>query len=178
MDAADKNRLARAWVKSHDWITKFDGSPTLALLVSAPAPALQPALETIAARSENFRITAVPADQPASPRFIPLEAFPAHLALLQEGKLAEMSVNYAHRSEAFDLDIHLVIFPLKHDRVSVELVWWNDQVFSVETDYLDQFNALLTYFIELQRLFAAESLFLSPERGGDPSQSEDSWIEI
>jgi hypothetical protein len=98
--------------------------------------------------------------------------------MLQEKKLAELNVNYAFRSEAFDLDLHLVIFPLKDNNVSVELVWWNDQVFSAETDHIAQFNALLTYFVELQGLFAAEGLFLSPERGGDPSQSEESWIEV
>lgn len=171
----DHTRLARLWEETKSWITEFDGTPILALLVNIPAGALVPGLTAIAAESEGFRITSIPEGKATSPAFIPIEALPEHLVLLQEGKLEELSVNYAVRRPEFDLDLRLIVYALPEGLFSIEIDWWNDQVFSDETDNPAQLTALLGYFTGLQKLFSAPQIFLSPESGKD--QAED-WIEF
>lgn len=178
MTLSPQKRIDQAWESCKGWITEFDGSPTVTLLVNVPPDALLPGLSTLAQKSENFRITSISAQKPALPQFIPLESLPENLALLRDGKLAELSINYAARLEAMDLDIHLVVHPLENQKVSLELDWWSDQVFSEEEDNEAQFKALMGYFIELQALFSASNLFASPESGKDPRQAAESWVEI
>jgi hypothetical protein len=178
MDPAFKKRIERAWEESKDWITSFTGSPHLALLVGVPPASIIPALSELAQQSENFRVTTIPAEHLDQPQFIPLEAVPVSLAQLQEGKLSELSVNYAIRLETFDLDIHLVLHALEDQKYALELVWWSDQVFSEEADPLSQFEALASYFIHLQNLFASPNLFISPEAGKDSVGGAELWVEV
>lgn len=178
MDTALKARMDKAWQESQAWITAFSGAPHLALLVDVPPEKVQPALASLAGQAENFRITSIPAGKLDETQFITLEAFPENLALLQAGKLAELSVSYAVRLPAFDLDIHILFYALENGNVSLELDWWSDQVFSAETDNYAQFAALMDYFLALQKLFAAPSLYISPESGKDPDEGADDWVEV
>lgn len=178
MDPAVKKRIDQAWKDSQEWVAEFDGTPNLTLLINVPVEWVAPGLAALAAQTENFRITSIAAGKPDAPQFIDLAALPEHLALLQEGKLAELSVNYAVRFEAFDLDIHTIIYPVKPEKVALELDWWSDQVFSAETENYAQFAALMEYFIGLQKLFNAPNLFISPESGKDPKEGEEYWVEV
>jgi len=177
-DPALKKRVEQAWREARDWITEFDGSPNIALLVNVRAAALLPGLRALAEETENFRITAIFSDRKDEPEFISLDDFAGHLEGLKEGRIEELSVNYAWRSDAFDLDIHMVIHQVDAEKAALEVVWWSDQVFSAETNDLEQFSALAAYFIHLQDLFSAENLFISPEGGRDPLLDEEGWVEI
>lgn len=178
MQPATQKRIDQAWVNCKGWITEIEGSPAITLFTNVPVASLFPALQSIASDSENFRLTAIPAAHPDKPEFIPLESFPGDLARLQEDKLAELNSNYTIKTKAFELDIHLVIFPMKDQKAAVQLIWWNDQVFLDDTDSYAQFKSLMNYFIDLQALFSAQNLFVSPETGEDPTQALDSWVEI
>lgn len=177
-DTSLQKRIDQAWEDSKDWIANFDGTPTITLLVDVPGDSFLSAITTHAGNTENFRISSMAAGQPDAVQFIPLEALPQHLALLQENKIAELSINYAVRSEAFDLDIHMVVYPLKNGKLALELDWWSDQVFSDETDNYAQFRVLGAYFAGLQTLFSSPHLFISPEAGKFASDDTDLWVEI
>jgi hypothetical protein len=148
------------------------------LFANVTAASLFPAPQSIAHDSENFRLTAIPAAHPDQPHFIPIESFPDNLTLLVEDKLAELSANYTIKTEAFELDLHLVIFLMKDQKAAIQLVWWNDQVFLDETDPYAQFKSLINYLLDLQALFSAQNLFVSPETGEDPVQAIESWVDI
>lgn len=178
IESTTQKRIERAWASCKGWITEIKGSPAITLYANVPTASLFPAIQAIAQDSENFRLTAIPAAHPDQPQFIPLESFPDNLALLQEDKLAELSANYTIKTGAFELDLHPVVFPMKAEKAAIQLVWWNDQVFLEETDPYVQFKSLMNYFIDLQALFSAQNLFVSPETGEDPSQGLDSWVEI
>lgn len=173
MDEELKSRIEQAWENTREWITQFEGAPALALLLGVPETAVLPGFSAISQEAENFRVTAIPAENKNAAQFIQLDDFSAQLNLLKEGKVWELSANYAIRREAFDLDIHVVVYHLEEEKLALELSWWSDQVFSSETDNLTQFTALADYFIELQKLFSAQYLYLRPEQGG-----EEDWVEI
>lgn len=175
MDTSIEKRIDLAWRECKSWIAEFDGSPTIALLVDAPVEETFSGVKKLTASVENLRITNIAAGGQDSPQFISLEAFPEALNSLQNGSSTELSVNFAIRREAFDLDLHLRFHPVRHGKVAVELVWWSDQVFSSEIDALSQFRLLAGYFIELQQTLSARQLFLSPESGLD---EEDCWVEL
>lgn len=177
MDAAVQKRIDQAWKVSQGWIMEFSGAPTVTLFVNVPSEAVFPGLSAIAGEAENLRITVI-ADKPAEPQFIPLDAVPAQLQLLLEGKNAEVSANWATHRPEFDLDVHMVIHPLGNGLVSLELDWWSDQVFSDEEDNPAQFRALMDYFIGLQQQFSAPNLFLSAESGLDPNAQDNAWVEV
>lgn len=178
MESPHKTRIERAWVNARNWITEFSGTPMVALLVNVSVINLLPGLQAIASASESFRITAIPADRPAEPAFISLETLADHIVGLFSGKLAELSANWAIRREAFELDIHMIIHPVEAHTASLELDWWSDQAFSIETDNLAQFAALMEYFIDLQQRFGSSNLFLSSESGLDPANEDDAWVEV
>lgn len=178
MDESIKKRIERAWERCKGWITAFDGTPMVALLVDVPVSSVVPGLQALAQQVENFRMTSIPAGHADRAEFIPLEALPGHWLMLQEKKLAELSANYGVRREAFELDIHLILYALDPQKAALELDWWNDQVFSEETDNPDQFFALMEYFIGLQSLFGAPGLHLSPEAGKDPAGGMEAWVEV
>lgn len=175
---AIQKRIDQAWANCKGWITEIQGSPVIILLANVPAMSIFPALQSIASDSENFRLTAIPATNPDKPQFIPLDSFPENLALLQEDKLAELSANYTIKTVAFELDLHLVIFPMKDQKAAIQLVWWNDQVFLDETDPYTQFKSLMGYFIDIQAIFSGQNLFASPDTGEDPVEAIESWVEI
>lgn len=177
-DSALKKRVEQAWSEAREWITDFDGSPTITLLVNVPAAGLLPGLRALAEETENFRITAIFSDRKDDPEFISLDDFADHLDGLKEGRVDELSVNYASRSGAFDLDIHMVIHWIDAEKLALQVVWWSDQVFSAETDHLEQFSALAAYFIHLQDLFSAANLFISPEGDRDPLLNLEGWVEL
>jgi hypothetical protein len=178
MNQNNQTRIDQAWVESQDWITEFDGTPHLALLLNADPERIFPAFGELAAETENLRVTSIPAEGGHTPQFIPLEALPQHLELQKEGKLEELSVNYARRVEAFDLDIRLIIHRLE-GKLALELVWWSDQVFSEETDNKTQFQELAQYFIYLQQKFGAQNLFISPDSGRlAAEEGVENWVEI
>jgi len=170
-----QKRIDLAWQGCAPWIVEFDGSPTITLLVEIRIGSLLPGLKMLAEGSENLRITRISAIKAIPPQFIPLDSFLEELEKLQSEQTAELSVNFKASRDAFDLDLHMVIHPLKDGKAALELVWWSDQVFSVETDNPAQFQALAGYFIELQVLFGAGSLFISPESG---IGSDESWVEL
>jgi len=172
------SRIDRSWKACRGWITTFDGSPTVILLVSVPDTAMLPALRSLSERAENLRITKIPANQPDEAQFTSLEAFPENLAELRAETIADLHVNYAHRSPAFDLDIHLTVFAAEKQQLVLEFVWWSDQVFSEETDHYAQYKALMEYFIDLQELFSASHLMLNSESAGGPGMDIEDWIEI
>lgn len=175
MDADVQGRIERAWGESKGWITDFDGSPTMTLLINIPEERVFPGIEELAEESENLRITAlVTSDEP---RFITLDEFPQYLEQLRQGELTELSVNYAVRLEAFDLDIHTVAYPTgkEKEHFALEFVWWSDQVFSSETDDAAQFQALMEYFLHLQEVFGAQQVFVSPERG---MEKLEGWVQV
>lgn len=171
-------RIEQGWKACRGWITSFDGSPTITLLVGVPDTAMFSALDSLRGRSENFRITAIPVSQPDGAQFIALEAFPEYLAALRAETIADLNINYAHRAEAFDLDLHLTVFAAENQRLVLELVWWSDQVFSEETDDRAQFGQLMAYFIGLQALFSAAHLMVSSESSRGPGLDPEDWIEI
>ncbi len=171
-------RIAQGWKACRGWITAFDGAPAVSLLVAVPDNAVFPALSSLSEQTENFRITSIPSAEPDAAQFITLEIFPEHLEGLRSGSIADLSVNYALRSTAFDLDIHLTIYPAENQQLVLELVWWSDQVFSDETDHYAQFSDLMAYFIGLQELFSAANLLVSSESGRGPGQEAGDWVEI
>jgi hypothetical protein len=171
-------RIEQGWKACRSWIASFDGSPTITLLVGVPDKAMFPALASLSKRAEDFRITAIPVSQPESAQFISLEAFPEHLTALRAETIADLNVNYAHRSEAFDLDIHLTVFAAENQQLVLELVWWSDQVFSEEADDHEQFRQLMAYYIDLQELFSASHLMVSSESTRGPGLEAEDWIEI
>lgn len=178
MDITVQKRIDQAWDGAKGWITEFGGSPTATLLTEVPPDKVVPGFSAIAGGAENFRITAIPQGSLEGTKFISLEEFPAHLEQLLQGKLGELSVNWAVRNPAFELDLHAVIYPLEKGTVSLLIDWWSDQVFSVEEDNRAQFAALMAYFLELQALFEAANLFLSAESSLDPTAEDESWIEV
>ena len=171
-------RIEKGWKECRGWITSFDGSPTITLLVGVPDTAMFPALDRLSRLTENFRITAITVAQPDGAQFISLEAFPEHLAALRADTIADLNINYVHNADAFDLDIHLTVFAAENQQLVLELVWWSDQVFSEETDNPEQFRQLMGYFIGLQALFSASHLMVSSESNRGPGQRVDDWIEI
>ena len=177
MDDLQK-RIDRAWNGCKDWITRFEGSPTEAFLMDVSVQALMPALQGIAQQTENFRISTISGAQPDQATFISLDSLQENIDLLQRGDLAELNINYAVRSEAFDLDIHSVLYLLDKQRAALEFIWWADQVFSEETDNYQQFKALMMYFIELQNLFQARTLLVSPEIGIRSGQEVENGVEV
>lgn len=177
MDTLQK-RIDLAWNQCKDWITRFEGSPTEAFLMDIPLDALSPALQTIAQQTEGFRISTISARQHDLAEFISLDSLQKNIELLQSGELAELNVNYAVRSEAFELDIHSVLYLLEKQKFVLELIWWTDQVFSEETDNYQQFKALMVYFINLQNLFQAKTLLVSPEIGASSGQEVEKGVEI
>jgi hypothetical protein len=178
MEQTMQKRIDQAWAGCKKWITEFTGTPTAALLTNTPAANVAPGFGVIAGRSQDFRITVIPEGGIEETKFIPLDEFPDALTLLLEGKLNELSVSWGLRSEAFELDLHAIIHPLGEGLASIQIDWWNDQVFSVETDNPAQFAALAEYFLELQELFGAANLFISSEGGLDPAAENEDWIEI
>ena len=172
----DQARIKQAWENSKDWITEFDGTPNTTVLVGISEPGLLAGIQALAGQTENFRITTIPAGQMEAAQFIPLDSLGEAVEQLKEGKLEELSANYAVRQEAFDLDIRLVIYWMENQSAAVELYWWTDQVFSIETDQPAQFAALMAYFIEVQKLFSASNLYVTPE-GGQGNEVEH-WIEV
>ncbi len=175
MEFAMKRRIDPAWQGCAPWIVEIDGSPTITLLVEVPIESLLPGLKTLAENSENLRITRISSVKAIPPQFIPLESFLEELQKLQSEQTADLSVNFEISRDAFDLDLHMVIHPVKEGKAALELAWWSDQVFSAEADSLAQFQALASYFIELQGVFGAGGLFISPESG---LASEESWVEL
>jgi hypothetical protein len=171
-------RIERSWRQCKHWITQFDGSPTIAMLVEVQADSILPALQILSKSTDKFRLTRIGAGRRDSADFINLIDFADELSLLQQAETAELNVNFGYRSPNFDLDIHMIIHPLDADRVSLELVWWSDQVFSIESDNTMQFQSLAGYLIELQQLFDASQLFIAPESGLAPHTDEGMWTEI
>jgi hypothetical protein len=171
-------RIDQGWKECRGWITSFDGAPMVSLLVGVPDTSLLQGLASLAERTENFRITSIPTSQPDAAQFISLEIFSEHLDGLRAGSVADLSVNYALRSTAFDLDIHLTVFAPENQRLVLELVWWSDQVFSDEIDNYAQFSELMEYFIDLQELFSASHLLVSSESTRGPGQEAEDWVEI
>ncbi len=178
MDQSTKNRIALAWEKCKDWITEFDGAPTITLLGDVPPDSVLPAVQQIEQQSENLRITVIPTGKPDSPQFVPLASLSAHLAGLQAGEFEEVSLNYAVRFEEFDLDIHAVIFPPENHKLILEFVWWSDQVFSEETNDFLQFEALMSYFIQLQNLFSSPQLIITAEEDVQDLSAHESWVVV
>ena len=177
-DYPSNKRIDSAWANAKDWITDFDGSPTVTLFVNITSEALLPALNALAAQSEDFRITTIPIDRPSVAEFVPLESLPGQISMLREGKLAELSANYTAHLEAIDIDARLLIYPVGDGKSAVELDWWGDQVFLDDTDPAGQFAAVANYFIDLQTLFQAPQVFLTPESGKDPESGSADWVEI
>jgi len=175
METGLKNRIDLAWQGCAPWIVEFDGSPMITLLVDIPLGSLVPGLTTLAEVSENLRITRISSTKAIPPQFISLESFLEEMEKLQSEQTAELNVNFAAKRDEFDLDLHMVIHPVKEGKAALEVVWWSDQVFSAETDNQAQFEALARYFIELQGLFGAGGLFISPESG---MGSDESWVEV
>jgi hypothetical protein len=171
-------RIDQGWKACRGWITVFDGAPTVSLLVGVPDKALLPALSSLAERTENFRITSIASAQRDEAQFISLENLSEHLEGLRAGSIADLSVNYALRSTAFDLDIHLTVYAAENQQLVLELVWWSDQVFSDETDNYAQFSDLMEYFIGLQELFSASHLLVSSESQRGPGLEAEDWVEI
>lgn len=178
MQSPDQQRIEKAWEHARGWITDFSGAPMVSLLVNVPALNLLPGLKSVAAEAESLRITAIPADRPAEPAFVGLETLADQIDALFSGRLAQLSANWAVRSELFELDIHLIVHPVEARTAALELDWWSDQVFSAETDDPAQFAALLGYFIGLQKRFGSPQLFLSSESGLDPAVADDAWVEV
>lgn len=172
------HRIDQGWRACRGWITTFDGAPTITLLVGVPDAAILPALSSLSERTENFRVTIIPSAQPDAAEFISLENFSEQLEGLRTGLLADLNVNYAFRSPAFDLDIHLTVYAAENQLLVLELVWWSDQVFTDETDNYAQFSDLMDYFIGLQVLFSASHLLVSSESVRGPGQEAEDWIEI
>ena len=177
-DRSIPTRIDQAWREAQDWIVEFDGSPTITLLVDVPPAKVEPGLHSLSQEGENFRISVISSGLQDGAEFIPIETFSGYFTSLRGGNLEELSVNYAVRREAFDLDVHMVIYPLRNEKVSLELVWWSDQVFSEETDNAAQFTALMEYFISLQNLFAAAGLYISPESGLHAGEALEGWVEV
>jgi len=172
------DRIEQGWKACRGWISTFDGSPTVTLLIGVSDTAMVSALASLAEQTEDFRITAIPAYQPEAAQFIALEAFPKNLAELRTESIGDLNINYAFRSTAFDLDIHLTVYAAENHQLVLELVWWGDQVFSEETDNRVQFSALMKYFIDLQQLFSASHLMVSSESSRGPGMGADDWVEI
>lgn len=175
MEAEIEKRIDLAWRECKTWIVEFDGTPRLALLVDVPPEALITGLQELARGVENLRLTRIPARSPNAPEYFGMDSFSTELAKLLSGETAELSANFVFRSQDFDLDLHAIVHPVKEGKVALELDWWSDQVFSSETDDEAQFYALAEFLIELQRLFQAGELFVSPESG---LRDEEQWVEI
>jgi len=172
------SRIEQGWKSCRTWITAFDGSPNVTLLVGVPDSAMLPALRSLSDRTEDFRITIIPASQPDGAQFVSLDQFTEYLAGLREETVADLNINYVLRSDAFDLDLHMTVFAARDHQLVLELVWWSDQVFSEETDNPDQFRLLMDYFIGLQELFSAAHLMVSSESIRGPGMEADDWVEI
>ncbi len=173
-----QRRIERAWKESKSWLTTFDGSPSETYLMNIPADKLAPGMQALSSQVENLRISVIGGEKHDRPEFISLEALPGALAKLQANEIDELSANYAFRSPDFDLDVHMIIYLLKEGLLALELVWWRDQVFSEETDNLEQFSHLARYFVSLQELFAAQKVFISPESTLNPVGQAEIWVEI
>jgi hypothetical protein len=74
--------------------------------------------------------------------------------------------------------VHVILHLLPVDKAALELVWWSDQVFSIETDDLAQFQALAEYFVELQAIFQSSQIFISKESGLEHDGNGEAWVEI
>lgn len=172
-----QDRIDQAWENSKDWVMSFDGTPNTTVLVGISKPGLLSGMQALAGQTENFRVTTIPVGQMDAAQFIQLDSLGEALEQLKEGKLEELSANYAVRQEAFDLDIRLVIYWIENQSAAVELYWWTDQVFSIETDQPAQFAALMRYFIEVQNLFDASNLYVTPEGLGQGDEVEH-WVEV
>jgi len=190
-DTGIPKRIEQAWNGAKGWITEFTGAPTAALLVNAPAKRVPAGLAQVTSQAQNLRLTIIPADKPSEAQFVDLESAATQMERLQAGELAEVSANWAIQQEAFDLDLHMIVHPLRDNpkqqekegeapaaMVSLQVDWWSDQVFSEETDNLAQFAALVSYLTSLQELFGATNLFLSAESGLDPQAEGDDWVEV
>lgn len=175
METSEATRINLAWRECKGWITGFDGTPRLTLLIDVPLDAIQPGLEELASQVENLRFTCIPAKSATMPERFELSEFSGQLAKLLSGEAAELSANFVLCHPAFDLDLHLVLHPIKEGRLALEAAWWSDQVFSSETDDEAQFQALARYFIQFQQTFQAGGLFLSSESG---LEDEDEWVEV
>lgn len=175
MEADPDKRINLAWRECQTWITEFDGSPRLTLLVDTPLEAFAPGVVKLAEQVENLRLTRLPARDINAPEYFDLVDLSNQLEKLTSGETAELNANFAVRCEAFDLDLHVVVHPVKANRLALEIVWWSDQVFSSETDDEAQFQALMGYFIQLQQTFQANGLFLSPDIG---LSNEEAWVEV
>jgi hypothetical protein len=178
IDPSRKKRIDSAWSSASEWITDFDGSPTVTLLVNIPPDALLPGLIALAAQAEDFRVTSIPIDRPSAAEFVPLDSLPEQINHLREGKLAELSANYTAHLEKIDLDARLLIYPVGDGKSALELDWWGDQVFLDDTDPASQFAVVAVYFLDLQALFQAPQVFLTPESGKDPESGSTDWVEI
>lgn len=174
----NQKRIEHAWSQCKDWIAAFDGSPSETFLINVPFSIIPMVLPQLAAKTENFRVSVIPNNQPELAEFIALDLVEAGLQRLIKGEIAELHVNYAVRMEAFDLDLHCIIDSMDTGNASLEFFWWIDQVFMEETDFYEQFKTLMAYFIELQTLFQAATLLVSQEIGTNTGEEIGNGVEI
>lgn len=172
------NRIDQAWQQVKGWITEFEGAPTVTYLLNISGDSLPASFSTLAEQSDNFRITVISAKKHDQAVFIGIESLSTNLDLLKKDELAELSVNYIARLPEFDLDIHMVVYPMENELFALEVFWWGDQVFIEEADAPARFEAGMRYFISLQDLFHAPHMFLSPEENERPNGEEINWTEV
>jgi len=171
-------RVERAWQKSKDWATQFDGTPNEAYLADIAIDLFPKGVEKIAQTLKDLRVAVISAEEEAQSQNVRPETLQEYLAFFQKGVIGGLNINYTARVADFDLDLHIVVSLVRKRWVDLEIVWWADQAFPDDTDYHERFNAIARYFMELQDLFKAPHLYLGPESIDKPGSDLSTWIEI
>ncbi len=173
-----KQRVDQAWRKTREWITQFDGAATEAYLTNIDAEGLPPALISLAGGTSDLRIAAIGGREKDQSAEISLESLPDALARLQAGKLSGININTLARPGGLDLDLHVVVHTIGSRKVDLEIIWWADQAFPEGAEPSGRIRELLGYFMDLQALFSAQRLYVSPETYEKPGPGSLSWVEI
>ncbi len=180
--AKNNNRIVQAWKACQDWITDFSGSAVQAYYTEVRLERLPNAISSLITQTRDFRVSVYTKNEERPADFIAPEAVFANILRLEQGEVEGISLDFTAPFPSFDLDFHLIIYPLGNHAFELELVWWTDRVFTDESDQsgdtYQRFETLVSFLIDLQNAFQSPHLLMGPEIYEHPGPETESWIEV
>jgi len=144
-------RLINAWNSCREWITEIDGTPVITFFLDFPVNSIEEPLLKLSLESEGIRISVVRSDSPGGVSYIPVSELGESVSQFTNQVLNEISFDYSVTYPFAKLDIHFRLYWVDNSKSIIEIVWWNDQLFSEDSDLNNEaFNQFITYLYSIQ----------------------------
>lgn len=173
------DRITTAWNACQRWVQDIDGTPIITLLLDFPLEGLNKSISNLFTSVNDLKVTVINPDDPGTLSYITTEEINHAVEMFSSKSLAEISFDYQHELDDLQLDLHLRIYWVEKDKALIELNWWNDQLFTDDTDNAqDIFMSFVKYLLSLQSLFNANEIYLGRESSLFDSENGIEFLKI